>query len=112
MATLHRETNRPLSVIIQRLAGYLLAGRHTMGILALSIHLDSNLIGRHHPLQLQQMDSCVAGNHSFTVQWRFGTATCRSQPVDIGQAFASRGILSNLSHLPSIFYCSPKFQFF
>ncbi|GBN06022.1 hypothetical protein AVEN_84368-1 [Araneus ventricosus] len=42
MATLHRETNRPLSVIIQRLAGYLLAGRHTKGILALSIHLDSN----------------------------------------------------------------------
>ncbi|GBO35771.1 hypothetical protein AVEN_112806-1 [Araneus ventricosus] len=30
-----------------------------MGILALSNHLDSYLIGRHHPFQLQQMDSRV-----------------------------------------------------
>ncbi|GBO42364.1 hypothetical protein AVEN_204882-1 [Araneus ventricosus] len=22
---------------------------------------------------------CVAGNHSFTVQWKFGTANCRTQ---------------------------------
>ncbi|GBM03972.1 hypothetical protein AVEN_99175-1 [Araneus ventricosus] len=30
-----------------------------MGILALSNHLNSYLIGRHHPFQLQQMYSCV-----------------------------------------------------
>ncbi|GBO34302.1 hypothetical protein AVEN_81161-1 [Araneus ventricosus] len=36
-----------------------------MGILALSNHLDSYLIGRHHSFQLQLMDSCVwrASNH-------------------------------------------------
>ncbi|GBO42549.1 hypothetical protein AVEN_160697-1 [Araneus ventricosus] len=31
-----------------------------------------------------------------------------SQLLDIGQVFASRGIPSNLSHLPSIFLCSQK----
>ncbi|GBN40118.1 hypothetical protein AVEN_241272-1 [Araneus ventricosus] len=35
-----------------------------------------------------------------------------SQLLDIGQVIASRGILSNFSHLPSIFYFSPKIQFF
>ncbi|GBM58407.1 hypothetical protein AVEN_63769-1 [Araneus ventricosus] len=59
MATLHGETSWPRSVIILGMAGFSLAGRHSMGILALLNLLGSYIIGRHHPLQLQQMDSCV-----------------------------------------------------
>ncbi|GBN95664.1 hypothetical protein AVEN_159840-1 [Araneus ventricosus] len=84
MAKLHGQLNWPWLDSFEGLAGLSLAGRHSTGIWIFWNLLDSDIIGRQHPLQLRQMDSitrtsCVwRETINFTAQWRFGTASCRS----------------------------------